>query len=247
VEETARYDRAFAIALAEGRDPPTPPARLGRMGYVPHASFDTCAICGDDISGTTVVRLRCGHTYDVECINKLFTQATVDESLFPPTCCNTRIVLADVERYLGAALQDRFRDKEREFGTSNRVYCCNRRCSVFLCAATAGSVSGVSTYCSACGSRTCTTCKEYAHPGSSCRPLATSDDAVLKLGETKGWKRCPSCRHLVSVEEGCYHVKCRCGKEFCYRCGRMWKGCHCDLFYVPPEEGSEDGVEMAVE
>ncbi|KAI0361841.1 hypothetical protein OH77DRAFT_1367208, partial [Trametes cingulata] len=182
-----------------------------------------------------VVRLRCGHTYDVGCMQTLFTKATADESLFPPKCCSTPIKLADIERYLGAALSDSFSKKEREFGTANRVYCCNPRCSVFLCAATPDSASGASRYCSACGRRTCTSCKEYAHPGMSCGRTQASDDAVLRLGKTHGWQRCPSCRHLVSVDEGCYHVKCRCGNEFCYRCGAKWKTCPCDLFYVPPE------------
>ncbi|CAI7672691.1 unnamed protein product [Penicillium manginii] len=29
--------------------------------------------------------------------------------------------------------------------------------------------------------------------------------------------------------EGCQHVKCLlCHTEFCYACGRLWPGCHCD-------------------
>ncbi|KAL2126895.1 hypothetical protein VTI74DRAFT_11650 [Chaetomium olivicolor] len=35
-----------------------------------------------------------------------------------------------------------------------------------------------------------------------------------------GWKSCPSCRRWVEKTEGCNHITCLCGCEFCYRCGQ---------------------------
>ena len=26
---------------------------------------------------------------------------------------------------------------------------------------------------------------------------------------------------------GCYHMTCRCRRQFCYLCARTWKTCHC--------------------
>ena len=33
---------------------------------------------------------------------------------------------------------------------------------------------------------------------------------------------CPSCFSLVQRTEGCPHMKCKCGAQFCYTCGAPW-------------------------
>jgi len=39
---------------------------------------------------------------------------------------------------------------------------------------------------------------------------------------------CPRCHVLVQRSEGCNHMSCRCGHEFCYKCGRSSKeDCNC--------------------
>jgi hypothetical protein len=47
------------------------------------------------------------------------------------------------------------------------------------------------------------------------------------MGETEGWKRCPACHQLIELAHGCYHMTCRCRKEFCYLCAETWKNCAC--------------------
>lgn len=55
------------------------------------------------------------------------------------------------------------------------------------------------------------------------------DEGMKKLMEAKGWKRCPwwdkGCGALVEKKNGCDHVRCRCGKEMCYRCGKKYHEC----------------------
>lgn len=34
-----------------------------------------------------------------------------------------------------------------------------------------------------------------------------------------GFKICPNCRNAVERNGGCDHMSCRCGKQFCYKCG----------------------------
>ncbi|EIW64870.1 uncharacterized protein TRAVEDRAFT_68573 [Trametes versicolor FP-101664 SS1] len=206
--------------------PPTPP--------LPPPPPPCCTVCGDDIA-STVVRLDCGHTFDVGCMREMFERATVDEELFPPKCCTGAVALSAAEPHLDPAFVARYHKKAREFSTANRVYCHVPTCAAFLGAAAPAETPNPETLrCEQCGAGTCAACKEQMHPGVPCHFAA--EDAVLDLGKEHGWQRCGACKHLVELSIGCYHIVCRCGNQFCYLCAAPWKQCNCELFYVPPEE-----------
>jgi hypothetical protein len=38
----------------------------------------------------------------------------------------------------------------------------------------------------------------------------------------EGWQRCPQCGTGVERTQGCRHIVCICGGEFCYQCGEVW-------------------------
>jgi len=40
-------------------------------------------------------------------------------------------------------------------------------------------------------------------------------------------KQCPGCKKWVEKNDGCDHITCLCGYEFCYRCGGKYPKCHC--------------------
>ncbi|KAK1287121.1 hypothetical protein QJS10_CPB19g01982 [Acorus calamus] len=53
------------------------------------------------------------------------------------------------------------------------------------------------------------------------------DDLVLmRLAEAQRWRRCPVCMVFVEKTEGCPHISCRCGHEFCHGCGSAWSQSH---------------------
>ncbi|GJE85955.1 IBR domain-containing protein [Phanerochaete sordida] len=192
-----------------------------RDAKAPAKSPQDCVICTDPIRGSQI-RAPCGHYYDATCLGELFRGASVDESLFPPRCCNQQFVVQEVRRFLGEKLYQSFQTKALEFGTANRVYCHQPSCSAFLGAATP---TPVAFYCTECHTNTCGQCKQNSH-GS--RPCETERDReVLALAEQEGWRRCPGCSHLVELAHGCYHMTCRCRKQFCYLCGADWKTCGC--------------------
>ncbi|KAI0824146.1 hypothetical protein BC628DRAFT_1339647 [Trametes gibbosa] len=207
--------------------PPTPP----RAPTPPPP--ECCTICGDDIADT-VVRLDCGHTFDTCCLREMFQRATVDETLFPPKCCQGAVALSTAEPHLDAPLVARFQKKSREFSTVDRVYCHNAACAAFLGPATPDTPDAATLRCEECGAGTCAGCKAQSHPGVPCHFQA--EEAVIDLGKEHGWQRCTACKHLVELSIGCYHIICRCNYQFCYLCGAQWKQCNCELFYVPPEE-----------
>lgn len=42
--------------------------------------------------------------------------------------------------------------------------------------------------------------------------------------EELGIKICAKCKQGVEKSEGCHHMKCTCGHEFCYKCGADYVG-----------------------
>ncbi|KAI0662640.1 hypothetical protein C8Q70DRAFT_1089640 [Cubamyces menziesii] len=107
MEETARRDREYAIAISQGRRPTY------------QARTESCVICRDVIEGP-VIRAPCGDTYDVGCLVDLYRAATVDESLFPPACCRQPFEFDKVRVHFDNALIKLVDSKTIEFGTKNR-------------------------------------------------------------------------------------------------------------------------------
>jgi hypothetical protein len=159
----------------------------------------------------------------MKCLKELFTHATSDESLFPPRCCKVPFPVDAVGSALGRAVMVKFNKKALEFSTTNRVYCRVPTCSEFLGAATHTITISA---CPECLSLTCTRCKSAAHGLVPCDD--EQDREVLALGASEGWKRCPACHQLIELAYGCYHMTCRCRKEFCYVCAETWKTCRCE-------------------
>lgn len=50
------------------------------------------------------------------------------------------------------------------------------------------------------------------------------DSALASLMGTMGWRRCPDCGTGIERTQGCPHMVCVCGGEFCYSCGERWRG-----------------------
>ena len=46
-----------------------------------------------------------------------------------------------------------------------------------------------------------------------------NDHAFMKMAKGKKFKQCSKCKFWVEKSEGCDHMRCRCGKDFCYKCG----------------------------
>ncbi|KAK4361622.1 hypothetical protein RND71_020574 [Anisodus tanguticus] len=42
---------------------------------------------------------------------------------------------------------------------------------------------------------------------------------LMQLAKSQEWQRCPSCRMYVGRSQGCAQMRCRCGTDFCYKCG----------------------------
>jgi hypothetical protein len=84
------------------------------------------------------------------------------------------------------------------------------------------------TRCPFCEKAMCMLCKKKDHSG-----VCRQDKKLKALIEKSKWKFCP-CGQLVEKKHGCNHMTCRCGREFCYRCGKPYDvrtpTCTCGLF-----------------
>ena len=46
--------------------------------------------------------------------------------------------------------------------------------------------------------------------------------------------QCASCGNAVERNDGCNHMTCKCGYEFCYVCGKQWGNITCPYYNHPP-------------
>ena len=84
--------------------------------------------------------------------------------------------------------------------------------------------------CPNCHKKTCRRCKLGFHTGLSCveyKHLDAVDVEAYKVFTKENYQKCSNCNYYVEKTEGCNHISCRCGAEFCYKCGLKWKTCKC--------------------
>jgi hypothetical protein len=152
--------------------------------------------------------------------------ATSDESLFPPRCCSRPIGYNLFNALIPLDVWKLFERASQEFSViaKDRLYCPSPTCSKFL-----GSVKVLprTTACPTCHASVCTHCKKRAHPFQIFCKQEDETGALQGLLERNKWQRCPNCRAVVELNQGCYHITCRCRSQFCYLCSATWKTCRC--------------------
>ncbi|PSC76100.1 E3 ubiquitin-ligase ARI4 [Micractinium conductrix] len=183
--------------------------------------------------------------------------------------CDTSIADAECELLLSAENSDTLKQvmAEASIPEQARFYCPNRRCSAPF-PLDREPQPDTPSFCPACDSKICTHCRVVWHKGFRCaeyQALPSTDRqpedlALLQEAARRQWQRCAQCKHMIELGEGCRHITCRCGYEFCFSCGAPWEKvpgqrshqtCKCDLFVPPPEEpaaarGQEEGEGLPV-
>lgn len=200
--------------------------RIEKNHTIQHSATRRCEACREEKKFFDLIPAQCRHEYCRDCIVELFISSFTDESLFPPRCCRVPISLETASIFLTKNLKEQYAEKKIEFGTSNRTYCTRSDCSAFV---RPEHIAGQVANCIKCRTQTCTICKALAHAGRDC-PDDPNTEAVRALARREGWQTCYSCRRLVELNTGCYHMTCLCRAEFCYHCGRRWKTCECELW-----------------
>jgi hypothetical protein len=130
--------------------------------------------------------------------------------------------------FLSRKVLSDFKRASNEFSTKprDRIYCSNRICSQFLTAAKDPGVARL-ILCQNCDKSTCSRCREGEHQDRLFCKFEDDADAIQELMKEEKWQRCPECRRVIELTQGCYHLTCFCKTQFCYVCAAGWKTCKC--------------------
>lgn len=165
---------------------------------------------------------------------------------FPPKCCGKPLRISVWGSMLTTDILSRYKEVEAEFSANRPLYCSRKTCSEFIpdeCDLGEDEAGE----CPKCRTVTCKRCRQglndhgkwYPSDYRECPAEEAELTALYNLGNEKRWKQCPTCMNMVERIDGCNHMDCICGVEFCYLCGKLFDEddlCDCD-------PGSWDGEE----
>ncbi|KAF8102376.1 hypothetical protein N665_0198s0084 [Sinapis alba] len=207
------------------------------------ARKEECLICFNDIDPERMFSVgKCSHRFCFQCV-KQHVEVKLLHGMIP-NCphdkCKSEMVIDACGKLLTPKLGEMWKQriKENAIPVTDRVYCPYLRCSALMSKTkisesakslqSAYPASGVRR-CVECRGLFCVDCKVPWHGKLSCteykklHPNPPADDVKLKsLANNKMWRQCGKCQHMIELSQGCNHITCRCGHEFCYNCGGGW-------------------------
>jgi hypothetical protein len=194
-----------------------------------------CYVCTDNVCHAKVLQLHCGdHWLCHDCIADPFELAISHESHYPPRCCDNTgpLRIEDFEHLLAISKPDlavRYSAKKFEYGMDKRFrrYCGAEGCKTFLNPQSyeIDEKHKLTTAdCPSCNQTTCVFCTKAVS-----KAMTHGCDFVLtKVNKDYSaearFKYCPFCERPGLLDEGCNHVTCECGEEWCFICIRKWNG-----------------------
>ncbi|XP_026454856.1 uncharacterized protein LOC113356058 [Papaver somniferum] len=241
----ARNDVKFAFQLARNAID----SQITKSGECSTSGTmkETCNICLEDISVMQIFTVKgCSHRYCCSCMRQHVEVKLLNG--VAPRCpfdgCKSMLNLDNCKQFMTPKLIDMMskRIKEDSIPVTEKVYCPNPKCSNLMsktnipkCVYNQSTNEHLCGKCMKCNGYFCFKCKVPWHNGVTCEAYqaqkASEDDEKLKnLADTKLWRQCKNCNHMIELVWGCYHITCRCGHEFCYTCGAVWinKKATCD-------------------
>ena len=206
---------------------------------------ETCCICAEELYLAKVIQLPCAdqHWVCYGCLPDLFEHATTYEYLFPPRCCEAceELRITDFEHLFTVtrpALAIQYSRKADEYHTylPFRRRCAEPSCKEFLSTErySYDDPNVAVGECGECNTRTCVKCGHlYTSQDHECEKEAEPQE--MASGSAKhDPKFCPYCGKAVVLGEGCNHITCHCGNQWCFICLRPWKGLHdCNQYNEP--------------
>jgi ariadne-1 len=186
-----------------------------------------CGICYDEIVRDDIIALDCGHSFCLDCwVQYLETFGKQGKYAQLKMCCPQqgcvcRVLPAHLES-ISKALQVEWQDT---FSNAFLEYAC-QACPAQTCqfVATTSLVEhddvATSCCCLGCNQVFCFGCREKPHEPATCEDVAewTVLQQESELYVRKNTKPCPGCRAPIEKAQGCNHMTCTCGVQFCWLC-----------------------------
>ncbi|PKI62571.1 uncharacterized protein LOC116201050 [Punica granatum] len=264
----ARNDVKFAFKLAREAiiSQVTRPDSFSQCGQ--DNNQEECVICLEDKNISQIFSVDpCLHRYCFSCM-KQHVEVKLLHGIVPKCPqegCKSELAVSNCSIFLTPKLIEMMaqRIKEASIPPSEKVYCPYPKCSALMSKgeilenakdALGGEKRSEARKCLKCNGIFCIECKVPWHDKMTCQeyrrrhPLPPLEVLRLRhLAERNLWRQCVKCNHLIELSEGCYHMTCRCGYEFCYNCGAEWRNktptCHCPLWeedYIWHDRDSDD-------
>ncbi|KAF5751523.1 E3 ubiquitin-protein ligase rbrA isoform X2 [Tripterygium wilfordii] len=249
----ARNDIKYAFKLA--RDAIVSQTSMPTESIHDKQLKENCVICLEDTETEHMFSVdECLHRYCFSCM-KQHVEVKLLHGMVPKCPhegCKSELKVESCKKFLTPKLIETMiqRITEASIPVAEKIYCPYPRCSALM------SKSEVAEYardlfvgtersgvrkCTKCHGLFCINCKVPWHSNMTCHyfktlnPNPPAEDVKLKsLARSHLWRQCVKCNHMIELSEGCYHMTCRCGYEFCYNCGAEWKDkkatCSCPLW-----------------
>ncbi|CAG8511480.1 10940_t:CDS:2, partial [Scutellospora calospora] len=190
-----------------------------------------CSVCCEEYTLIQQISPVCGHD-DLcpRCIKRhIETEMNNKEDVkvrCPKPHCTYELTYNDLKRLTSKELFDRYDNlllRAEIRGISNLRWCKAPDCD-FAQEHTTGDIMPIIT-CKACGQKSCFTHDVPWHDGLTCEEF--TEQLRLKNQEENDANRayfelhtksCPRCKKPIEKNNGCDHMTCRCGYEFCWSC-----------------------------
>jgi hypothetical protein len=165
---------------------------------------------------------NCSHTFCEECLHHTVSYLG---TAVPSCTCHEELTLSEIKQYVPLQALERFsvRAVWRQFGGFQCPECpevltFDKTSADSPCVAVPGGCK-----CPKCATEICFKCQRKAHLNTDC--IANEEDTTLAdfltnamEDTTLDWTTCPVCKHAIQRIEGCDHITCACGAEFCFHC-----------------------------
>lgn len=215
---------------------------------------EDCPICCEEKPPSMMITMKCSHKFCSQCMRK-YVEGKLQASQVPIRCpqlrCKHYISASECKSFLPVICYESLERAlvEANILYSDKMYCPFPNCSVLLnpleClsstrASSSSSHTSISCIeCPDCERYICVDCGVPWHSSMSCEefqslPVEERDAGDLtlhRLAQNNNWRRCQQCRRMIELTQGCYHMTCWCGHEFCYSCGAEYRdglqSCQC--------------------
>ncbi|XP_076898859.1 E3 ubiquitin-protein ligase RSL1-like [Bidens hawaiensis] len=194
-------------------------------------AYSFCAICMDTKPASEIFENTniCSHLYCLDCIRG-HVAAKIQENramvkcpdpnckgVIEPEACRFTVpneVLERWEKFLCESM----------IAESDKFYCPFLDCSALL--VNDDGVAVTPSECPNCHRLFCAQCKVAWHCEMNCVEFQSlkkgkgSEKLLTDLANNQKWMKCSKCNFYVERVDGCNHISCRCGHQFCYKCGK---------------------------
>ena len=219
-----------------------------------------CSVCFEKLIDKTVAFTNldnCGHLFHETCLSEYVKQQLKDRKV--PINCPSCLVEMNYNDFAQFFNEEKLEELDRilfkQF-TDQRMkdasWCPTPDCPyVFELKKedlAPGSEWNGEFTCPLCEHKYCLRCRIDFHEGQSCEEWQKENEKRIDIAavfEKLQYKKCPFCGYWVEKTVGCNHMRCSCGRDFCYGCGRVYSDCRCYIYSEDEDDG--DYYEVAVE